>query len=191
MKNHAKPHKNAQKHTKHTKTAALWQTNKVIQTFDWRNHQNISSNRFSSKKFKFLIRGFLKTFHPINLGTNNIQIFDWKNHQNISSNRCGYKKCSNFWSEDFLKHFLQSIWAPTILKFLIGGFLKTFPPINLCTTNIQVFDWRNHQNISSNRFGYKKYSNFWSEDFTKHSPEHFLQTIGLPNIFKVFDQRIF
>ena len=88
------------------------------------------------------------------------------------------------------------------MKYLIGGIIWTFPPIDLDTKNVQSFDRRFYQNISSNQFrhqkcwnfglkwssehfsdriGYRKYSKFWSEDF----PKHFLQTNSAPGIFEL------
>ena len=166
--------------------------------FDYKTYSNFWSEDFSKHFlqsiwaptiFKILSGGIIRTFPPINLCMTNIQIVDWRNHQNISSNRFGYNKYSNFWLEDFSKHFLQSICAPKISKLLIGGiirpfppidlarkmfkfwirgFLKTFHPVNFGTNNIQILDWKNHQNISSNRLGYKKYSHSWSQDCCIH-----------------------
>ena len=132
-----------------------------------------------SKIIKFLIEGFVKTFPPINwctkifklligrititfapidLVTTNIQIFDRRIFQSISSNQFGHQQYSKFWLEESSEHFLQSICAPKIFKFLIGGIIRTFPPIDLATKNIQIFDRRISQNISSNQFGHQKNS---------------------------------
>ena len=54
--------------------------------------------------------------------------------------------------------------APTICKFWIGRIIRTFPPIDFATNNVEIFDRRISWNISSNQFRHQQYWNFWSED---------------------------
>ena len=107
-----------------------------------------------------IARPQIRIFPPIDLDTKNIQSFAWRMYRNISSNECGHQKYSNFCWVESSEHLRFSIWIPKIFKVLIGGFIKTFPPINLGTKNVQILDWRNHQNIYSDRFGYQPYSKF-------------------------------